>query len=270
MILVLRKNKFQDIIILDGKKRSFFISFFLKGRKSILLQSKKLEFISKFFNYNCVINYEIQNQLKNFSYLASLLNFNIVLKEINIYKNYYLKKKYDFNNDYIIIHLDEKWFTDFYYQDFTNINPQSAHIEKFIKKIISISKNHFDIVITTGAKKLKNLTEFVSDFKTIDNNTSNKKIENRLVTYIHKTTFNDLESLIKNCSLLICCEGGVSHVSYNFDINTIAFFEKTRLQHTKYWTGHMDKLSLYPRKNMKNLLDDSNFFSLFEKKINNL
>ena len=72
MILFLRKIKFDHIIVLDGK-RSFFISLFLKGKKSILLQSRGLEFLSKIFKYKSVINYELQNQLKNFSFLAGLL-----------------------------------------------------------------------------------------------------------------------------------------------------------------------------------------------------
>ena len=123
MILNLRKSKFKDIIILDGKKRSFFISLFLYGTKSILLQSRKLQLLSRIFNYKNVINYEIQNQLKNFSYLANLLNFNIIKKDIDIYQNYEFKKNFHFKKKYIIIHLDEKWYSDYYYTDFTDINP---------------------------------------------------------------------------------------------------------------------------------------------------
>ena len=81
IIIFLRKTKYNNIIVLDGKKRSFFISLFLNVNKSILLQNKKLWVLSKIFNYKSVINYEIQNQLKNFSYLASLLNFNIDQKK---------------------------------------------------------------------------------------------------------------------------------------------------------------------------------------------
>ena len=267
MILTLRKIKFKNIIVLDGKKRSFFISLFLKGDKSILLQSKELELFSRIFNYKNVINYEIQNQLKNFSYLASLLNFNINQKEIDIYQNYKFAKRFYFKKRYIIIHLDEKWYTDFYYKDFTNINPNSFQIDIFIKKIIEILKEDFEIVITTGSKKLENLDNFISEFKTNDHRLFTKTINNTNITYIKKTTFNDLESLVKKSSFLICCEGGVSHVSHNCNINTIAFYEKNRLQHTKYWTGHMNKLSLYERKNMKDLLVDDNFFNLFKTKI---
>ncbi len=37
-------EKYKDVIILDGKNRSFFISLFLKGKKSILLRSFAFKF----------------------------------------------------------------------------------------------------------------------------------------------------------------------------------------------------------------------------------
>jgi hypothetical protein len=104
---------------------------------------KILQILSKIFNYKSVINYEIQNQLKNFSFLASLLNFNINKKEIDIYQNYKFEKKFYFKKKYIIIHLDEKWYSDFYYKDFTNINPNSFQIKIFIKKIIEDNERRF-------------------------------------------------------------------------------------------------------------------------------
>ena len=267
MILYLRKNEFEEIIVLDGKKRSFFISLFLKGKKSILLQSKELQFFSKIFNYKSVINYEIQNQLKNFSFLASLLNFNIDQKKIDIYKNYSLKKKYNFKKQFIIIHLDEKWYTESYYNDFTNIAPNSIQLNIFIKKILSITKNNFDIVITSGSKKIAALYEFFTDSDKQQDDVFTKIINNNLITYIEKTSFNDLECLIQDSAFLICCEGGVSHVSHNFDVSTIAFFEKSRLQHTEFWTSHMRKLSLFKRKTMSALINDDEFFNLLKTKI---
>ena len=134
MIMQLRKINYSNIIILDGKNRSFFISLFLKGEKSILLQSRNLEFLSKIFNYKRVYNYEIQNQLKNFSFLASNLNFNINLNKIDIYKDYSFFEKDNFEKKYVTIHLDEKWFTKYYYSDFTDINPTVEQIDLFIKK----------------------------------------------------------------------------------------------------------------------------------------
>ena len=267
MILNLRKSKFKNIIILDGKKRSFFISLFLNGDKSILLQSKDLAILSKIFNYNSVNNYEFQDQLKNFSFLASLLNFNIIKKDIDIYQNYEFKKNFHFKKKYIIIHLDEKWYSDFYYKDFTNINPNSFQIKIFVEKLIEIIKEDFEIVITTGSKNIEQIDSFISELETKDNKLFTQIINNTNITFIKNTTFNDLESLVKNSSFLICCEGGISHVSHNCYVDTIAFYEKKRLEHTKYWTGHMSKLSLYERKNMTDLLVDDNFFNLFKTKI---
>ena len=105
MIILLRGMNFSNIIVLDGKKRSFFISLFLKGNKSILLQSKGLELLSKIFNYKSVINYELQNQLKNFSFLAGKLNFNIDLKNIDIYKDYHFDDIFKFDKNFYLFIL---------------------------------------------------------------------------------------------------------------------------------------------------------------------
>ena len=267
LILLLRKIKFDKIIVLDGKKRSFFISLFLRGKKYILLQSRDLEIFSKIFGYTYVINYEIQNQLKNFSFLASLFNFNISNKHINIYKDYKFDREFKFENKYIIIHLDEKWFTEHYYSDFTDINPNISHLDDFINKLLLSTKNEFDIIITSGAKKLNIHQYFLENFKKDNNDIYTKEYNKNKVKFIPNTTFNHIENLIKDSSFLICCEGGVSHVSHNFGINTIAFYEKNRLQHMRYWTEHMPKLHLYERKKMSNLLNDKNFFLLIKDNI---
>ena len=267
MIFLLRKIKYTNIIILDGKNRSFFISLFLKGKKSILLQSKNLEFLSKIFNYKRVFNYEIQNQLKNFSFLASNLNFNIDLKSIDIYKDYSFKSIDQINKKYIVVHLDEKWFKEYYYKDFTDINPNPELLDYFIKKILKLLNYEFDIVLTTGSKKLDILKQYTKDFKPLNSNKFIKEISSSKIIFFDNCSFNDLEGLIKNSSFLICCEGGVSHVSYNMNISTIAFYEKNRLQHTQFWTSHMNNLTLFERKNMIDLIDDNKFFKIIYNKI---
>ncbi len=271
IILLLRKDNFKDIIILDGKNRSFFISLFLKGKKSIFLQSRGIEFFSKIFRYMYVVNYQIQNQLKNLSFLANLNNFNIDKDNIDIYKNYKFDRNFSFDKKYIIIHLDEKWFRKYYYNDFTDINPNSDQILLFINKIIDKTKNQYDIILTSGSKKLDIINDLVEGFVYLENdNIYKKKILNSSIIYIPNTTFNDLENLVKNSSFLITCEGGISHASHNFGIETIAFYQKNRLQHMLFWTGHMGKLSIFERKSMNDLLNDDNFFNMFKQKISKL
>ena len=200
MIFTLRKHKFSNIIVLDGKKRSFFISLFLHGKKSILLQSKGLEFLSRIFNYNSVINYELQNQLKNFSFLASRLNFNIKLKELNIYENYDFKKILDFKKKYINIHLDEKWFTKYYYNDFTDINPNLEEFSFFIKKLTNILSSNYDVVITSGSKELDILKQYTRDFEKINNYTYSKQHNNTKVFFLDNI-FLDLLAVLLSISL---------------------------------------------------------------------
>ena len=265
IIFKLRKIKFDKIIILDGKKRSFFISLFLKGSKYILLQSNQLRLLSKFFKYKYVVNYEIQSQLKNFSYLANLNDFNIEDKKPNIYDNYSFDKEFKFQNKYLIIHLDEKWFSQFYYKDFTDIKPNEIQIDRFIRKIVDQTKSNFDIVITTGFKKTIIDDYFQKNYSKKAENIYENEIKNKKIMYISNTTFNQIENIIKNSSLLICCEGAVSHVSHFFNVKTIALYEKKRLEHIKYWTGHMEACHLYERMQMEDLLSDNNFFQKIQK-----
>lgn len=267
MIFLLRQFNFSEIIVLDGKKRSFFISLFLKGKKSILLQSKGLEFLSKIFKYKSVINYELQNQLKNFSFLASKLNFNIDMNKIDIYKNYSFNKTYNIENKYILIHLDEKWFQKFYYKDFTDINPSKDDLFKLINKIRELNNFSHDIVITTGSKRLNVINEIVNNFKKIKRNIFTQKFDKISVKLIVDTSFNELEFIVKKSSFLICCEGGVSHASNGFNVKTLAFYQKNRLQHTRYWTGHMDNIFLYERKNIKNIINDPKFYKIIQDNI---
>ena len=58
-------------------------------------------------------------------------------------------------------------------------------------------------------------------------------------------------------------------VIFMYSFYSIAFYQKSRLQHTNYWTGHMTKISLVERKKMHDLLNDNKFYDLLKNKINN-
>jgi ADP-heptose:LPS heptosyltransferase len=266
MIMKLKQKRYKHIIILDGKARSFFISFFLNGEKSILLQSKKLKILSKIFRYKFVDNYEIQSQLKNFSFLSNILGFKILDKNPNIHNNLVTNNKLNFSKDYIVLHLDEKWFSKLYYSDFTDINPKANDLDILIDKISNIVDQNYNIVITSGSKKIDNIVEFISSFKTIDNFIYKKRFNNSDVIFLDNISIDDLTGVIKSSKLVICCEGAISHLSYNFSIPTLAMYEKKRLQHTNFWTSHMNNILLHERKKIHNLLSDDVFFN----KIKNL
>ncbi len=268
MIIFLKKKKYKHIIVLDGKKRSFFISLFLSGKKSILLQSKAIKLISQIFNYNVITNAEIQSQTKNFSFLANKLGYKINNKNPNIYKDIKMDNKIQIEKKYIVLHIDEKWFSNLYHTDFTDINPSMEEIEILIKKILIISKNNFEIILTSGNKKIFNLSKHISGLKKFDNIIFKKNIDNHNIIYLHDISFEDLTGIVCNSSLIICCEGAISHLSNNFNIPTLALYEKKRFQHTKFWTGHMNKIKLHERKKMNELLLDNNFFDDIKTMIN--
>jgi ADP-heptose:LPS heptosyltransferase len=266
MIIKLRKNKYKHIIILDGKARSFFISFFLKGNKSILLQSKKIKLFCKIFNYKFVENKEIQSQLKNFAYLSNLLGFKILDKNPRIHNNLVVNKKFEFIKNYIVLHIDEKWFSKLYYSDFTDINPNSSDLLILINKICKIVNKDLKIVITSGNKKIDSIDEFIANFENTDDNIYKKKINEHEIFFLKNISIDELTNIVCHSKLVICCEGAISHLSYNFNIPTLAIFEKNKIQHTNFWTGHMNNIVLHERKKIDNLLKDNVFFN----KIKNL
>ena len=179
IVFLLKKEKFDDIIVLDGKKRSFFIAFCLKGKKTIFHQSQSIQYLSKLLNYTHVFNYIIQNQIKNFSYLANIKLFNINHQNINIYENYNFEKKYVHENKYILLHLDEKWFTSLYYKDFEDINPSEEQLETFVNKILNILPHNYDLIISTGNKELDIINRYVKKFKIINKQLYNKEIDEK-------------------------------------------------------------------------------------------
>ena len=261
MIIKLRKKNYKHIIILDGKARSFFISFFLKGDKSILLQSKKLKFFSKIFRYKYVVNYEIQSQLKNFSFLSNIIGFNILNKNPQIHQILPESNRFNFLGNYVILHLDEKWFSNLYYSDFTDINPKTDDLKILIDKISQNIDKNSDIVITSGTKKIKSLIDYTSNFETSSGTIYKKNINNKNIFFFDNISIDELTYLVRYSKLVICCEGAISHLSYNFSIPTLALYEKKRLQHTNFWTSHMNNISLYERKRINELLLDNNFFN---------
>lgn len=270
LIIKFRKNTYKDIIVLDGKNRSFFIAMFLKGKKFMFLKSDFLISLSKILNIKYVFNFDIQKQIKNLDYLANLIGFKVNHNKIDIYKNFnFSTNKESLPKKYILLHLDEKWYSETYHHDYTNINPNYYNLTLLLEKIIDNTNCDYDIIISTGAKRLKIYDEIGSNFQLSANKTYKKLIKNKLVYFIENNTFHDLEYYIKHSSLLICCEGAVSHVSHNLKIPTVAFYEESRYEHINHWTGHMSNIKLHPRKNILDVINDKLFLRIIDYKLKN-
>lgn len=251
-------NKYDYILIHDGKRRSHLISLFLSGKKFSLIKFSKssiyFNFI-KIFNFSTYYNSENNLLIDNLQFLNLLINENNKIKDKNFYFDYNFDKSFHLNfQKYCVFHLDEKWFKNYYYKDFTY--PDWTF--EFFNQIIDILyiKFNLPILITTGSLEI----EFVNDLKDKyftkkkDNIFLHNKMKDNLIL-LKGLSFRQTEYILKeNCKFFISCEGGVTHLSHNLNIKTFAFIEKERRNFYKHWTGHMKNIKLCERSNSKKTL----------------
>jgi len=253
----LLKKKYNYLILYDGKKRSHIISFFIKGKKISLSKSKNLFKIAKFFKYTSVFNSDFAIQHENFNFVNLLLDQKNKEKK-DFYFDYEFKKL-DFElplnkNNNFIFHLDEKWFSKFYYHDFDYCEWDNDFFYKLIKKIFN--KYRLPIVITTGRYNVPFLNNIKKDFIEIKKNIFlHTDYKNDLII-VDNLSFREIETILKNYAFkLLCCEGGVSHLSHNLNIKTIALYQDGRDFFYKHWTGHMKNITLIKRGGQEHLLE---------------
>ena len=245
-LIEINSNKYDYLIVLDGKRRSFFFSFFLKAKYKIaVLKDWRPYFLLKLFFDKFIINSEVKNQYNNFVSLANLIDLK-VNKKINYYNSYIFKKNVNkiSNLNFILLHLDEKWFEGYYYHDFAYMNLNSKNFDIFIKTIFDKFKKH--IIITSGYIKVPFFHDILKNnfIKINDKEYISKRYKNRL-RFIDNTDFQDIELIVKKCKILICCEGAISHVSNSFGKITYALVNN--INSAKFWTNHMPKIKLITR-----------------------
>ena len=254
---ILKKKKYDYLIIYDGKKRSHIISFFLKGKKISLSKSKNLFKIANFLKYTTIFNSDFTVQLENFNFI------NLLLEKKNIKKNnFYFDYKFEKLNfklplnekNNFILHLDEKWFKGYYYYDFDYCDWTYKFFYTFTTKLLN--KYQLPIIITTGQIKIPFIEDIKKDFKEIEKNIFEHKVHNKKIFLLDNLSFRELETLLKIYGKhLLCCEGGISHLSHNLDIHTISFVQGKREMFYRHWTGHMGNIQLIKRGNQKHILD---------------
>ena len=219
LINLLRKRKFKNIIVHDDKKRSHFITLFLKHEKKIIIKNKNVSHIGRIRN--------ILNEL-NFKF------FNTSLDTLEDKKGS-LKL-----NDFIQLHFDEKWIHSSYIKSYIKIEPKEQELLDFLKSLLSKTKRK--IVITTGINAPSILKNVIT------------KINNDNILYYENLDFSELENVVINTKTLISCHGAISHVATAKSIKQIDIIDKSYTYNI--WNEHFRNYNYLYRKKFSELAND--------------
>ena len=222
LIHKLRSVYYDKIIVHDAKNRSSIISFFLKYGLKI--------------KPNNDLNISYIDSIKE---IISKLNFDFIESDLNTLKNRDHNFAEDLNEDFILLHFDEKWIYDDYISVYTNIEPLKDELISFIDLLLTITNKR--LVITTGIRSPKILNDII-----------NIGLNSRVKVY-KKLDFLDLEILISKCKLVISCHGSVSHVAAAHQIRQIDIIDKMKLNFYSKWTAHFRNYTPIYRKKFSEL-----------------
>ena len=222
LIILLKKDKYKTIIIHDAKKRSIFISLFMKSDLKI------------FSNPNSNTSYfsDIQNILNR-------LNFNFDKNDLNTLNNRTYNKLKDLENNFILFHFDEKWIHKEYFSNYINIEPTENELISFL--ILITNKTNKNLIVTTGLKSPPMLDKiFMNKF-------------NSKITFLKNLDFFEIENIIDKSDLLISCHGAVSHVAAAKNIKQIDIIDESKTNFYKKWTYHFRNYKSIYRKDFNDL-----------------
>ena len=212
------KFKYKTIIIHDDKKRSKFISLFLKSKNKInILKSQNLAHIELIKDILQKMNFVFFNDSLNTLTHRNLKTFS--------------------NKNLIQLHFDEKWIFKDYIEKFINIEPTEIELVNFVKQIIK--KNMGSLVITTGSNlpdKINKIKPTLIDLK---------------VNVYEGLNFLELEKITSKSNVLISCHGAISHVATANNIKQIDIIDKS--YNYGKWTNHFRNYKFLYRDNFAKL-----------------
>ncbi len=222
LIFKLRSKIFDAVIVHDGKNRSRFISYFLNYKKRVL----------------CFTNL-IDTQIEIIQKACRDLNVPYNIDCLNFMDNREYSKQFIPFNNYVQLHLDEKWIYNEYIKKYVSIEPSCEELIHFINRIISKDKN---IIITTGKIKTKLL------------NNIKDKIDKNKVQILENQDLSALENIVFNSSLLITCHGWISHIASAKRIKQIDIIDE-KYPYNK-WTSHFRNYNYLYRKEFQALSEE--------------
>ena len=222
LINYLRKEKYNTIIIHDGKQRSILISLFLKTNLKIVSNANLN--ISYFSDIKKILNH---------------LNFSFDKADLNTLNNRTYVGLENLENNYILFHFDEKWIHKEYISNYINIEPSEKELVSFFNLIVN--KTNKKLVVTTGLNSPQILNKIFRD-----------KF-NAKINFFNNLNFIEIESIIDKSDLLISCHGAISHLATAKNIKQIDIIDESKTNFYKKWTDHFRNYSFIYRKNFSDL-----------------
>lgn len=222
-------NKKYDLVILDSySTRSVYI-------KSKLASSTP--FVGMFGYYN---GPEVNRVLFSFHQMNNLLGYKI--NESNLNKiakpsmfiseqDKQLISKLNLPNNFVAIVIGGEW-------GYRTFNSWDLVIEKLIKidqkiNIVLIGSNNGAI----SAKRIKN-----------------KFLNNQILNYVSKFTFNQTAEIICKAKLVVCCDGGLMHAANAFGVSSVVLLAK--LNQEMQLTKANNSFPIYDNSNVNNISID--------------
>ena len=224
-IFALRNYYFEFTFVHDGKNRSKLINFFLNKKNSLHFNNKDIS-IS---HYEKIVR------------AVNDMGFDFKNNDLNILEEKLIENNNkENNNDYLVLHYDEKWSNNDYIKNFVNIEPNKSELVSFLNNIQELTQ--LKIIITTGINSPKILKDII--------NSLNKE----KISIKKNLAFLELEKIIINSKLLISCHGSVSHIASALNIKQIDIIDKS--YHYNIWTKHFRNYNPIYRTDFKKLSDD--------------
>ena len=242
--LFIKLGSYDHILVLDGKKRSIYISI-LKSSKNKILFTPSI-FIKNlfkiFFDKVYLIDYNIPKIDIINKYLEEH-NCDSKSEDINFlinYENFNSVKNQTYDQNYILLNFDEKWIYKDYIKNYQNIEPT---LKEFINFIHHLSKNN-KVIITNGFSE----NYIINKFKE-----NNENLEFNNVIVKDKINIFELQSLIKHSSCVISCHGAPSHMASNYNKKIIDIVDNSEIKFFESYNHHFNNKIQIIRDNFDNL-----------------
>jgi len=252
-ILLLKKILLDNIysfVVLDGKKRSIYLSLFSGAKEKYLFTNKIFyqKLLRKFFS-EIFLDSNKETKILEIKKLLSIKKIKFSNDYLNVLKNRVFKKEIkskiliaDKNN--ILLHFDEKWIDGSYINTYKNIEPDIESFKIFTQKIIDTSDQN--LIISTGNIDNKIIHDFKSTMKMINNFYYKKDYKGKYIILFDNLSFLHLEYLVSECNLIISCHGAVTHLASSWDKSVIDIIEYNKEGFYKKWSSHIREYkSLY-------------------------